>query len=426
MGNQHKYLAVCEHQSLHVDNSSSSTFGEADLRVLSGFFEKGGKKYYSIINKGVKFRNYVGVLQVGNTTIEILPKTDKDEKEARGVLLDMLLGAGAFNVDTPSSSALQLRPNAILELYFEIFLREIEHLKRTGLIKRYRHREGNQNALKGRLLFNKHLHHNLVHQERFYVQYTTYDHQHLLHGILYKTLRLLARINTFPALQSRICALMLNFPEQPELHVGKDTFARLQFTRKNHAYRPAIKIARLLLGNDHPDVQQGENDVLALMFNMDRLWEKFVLVSLRRYLGEPYRAEKGKTKHFWRPDGNGATARLEPDILVYKGDELCAILDTKWKSMASKPTPDIQDLRQMYAYAKMFGAQYTYLVYPGLGEESECKGGQFVKESKRAEDEDSPTIQCGLLFLPLLEKEYYREWQEEIVQIVMKHLPPNT
>ncbi|MBK8111364.1 MAG: hypothetical protein IPK46_14080 [Saprospiraceae bacterium] len=175
-----------------------------------------------------------------------------------------------------------IRPNNILDLYFEMFIKEVEYLLHNGLIKQYRKKEGNVTALKGNLLFGKHIQQNVVHQERFYVRHTSYDVLHTLHFILYKTIRLLQKINTNAELHSKIGALLLHFPEMPDIKVNPATFEQLVFNRKNQSYKKAIGIAKLLLLQYHPDISKGKNDVLALMFDMNLLWEQFVYITLRK------------------------------------------------------------------------------------------------------------------------------------------------
>ena len=117
------------------------------------------------------------------------------------------------------------------------------------------------------------------HQERFFVSHTTFDVEHKLHFIIYKAIRLLKKINTNAAIHSRIGALLLNFPEMPDLDVSESTFDRIFFNRKTLIYKKSIDIARLLLLHYHPDVSKGKDHVLALMFDMNYLWEQFVYVS---------------------------------------------------------------------------------------------------------------------------------------------------
>jgi len=64
-----------EHQSLRLDDGLDPGL----LKALQSFYGSGKDfPYYSLIHNGVKFCEYVGVIQVGKTVIEVLPKTDKD------------------------------------------------------------------------------------------------------------------------------------------------------------------------------------------------------------------------------------------------------------------------------------------------------------------------------------------------------------
>ena len=79
----------------------------------------------------------------------------------------MLRVVGILEVKSPSSASLSLKTGFILDIYFELFLKEVAYLMQRGLIKQYRKTESNQTALKGSLHFSKHLQHNLIHQEGF-------------------------------------------------------------------------------------------------------------------------------------------------------------------------------------------------------------------------------------------------------------------
>ena len=100
-------------------------------------------------------------------------------------------------------------------------------------------------------MFNKHIKKNLVHKERFYVSYTNYDKDHLLHQILFTALDLLSSINYNPLLYSRIQKLLLNFPELNKLKVSSSTFEKIVLNQIS-SYSNAIEIAKLILLNYHP------------------------------------------------------------------------------------------------------------------------------------------------------------------------------
>jgi 5-methylcytosine-specific restriction enzyme subunit McrC len=135
------------------DEVDGVVFTKDHLKILQDYFGN-GSPYYSLIHKGVKFNEHVGVLQAGSITIEVLPKTDKSEDNKaywHGFLIDMLRTVGFLDVHETGYSSLRTKSNSILELYIELFLKEIRYLLQTGLIKKYRKQEENAFALKGKL-----------------------------------------------------------------------------------------------------------------------------------------------------------------------------------------------------------------------------------------------------------------------------------
>lgn len=404
-------IIVFEHESIHVDRGLKR-LTPPQYKALQTFYGERGVPYYSLINNGVRFCEYVGVIQVGKTTIEVLPKADKsnDTESWKKLLIGMLRAVGIFDIQAPSSSSLHLKSNSILDLYFELYLKELEYLLHRGLIKRYRKTEGNTTALKGSLQFGKHIQQNLVHQERFYVRYTTYDAQHQIHSILYKALRLLKQINTKSALQSKIGALMLNFPEMPDIKVSDVAFEKITYTRKDEHYQKAIEIARLILLNYHPDVSSGRNHVLALMFDMNLLWEQFIYVSLRKNIkNHNFTITKQTPKYFWQPN-DGYRSKMIPDIVINKGENDCIVLDTKWKNLNGfNPSPE--DLRQMYVYHEYFGAQKVALVYPSE-EETKWRSGFYIDHLCVDNKKINSKKECSIISIAI--KNDIFKWQKAI------------
>lgn len=409
---RHKVLTVFEHQILRVgDSVGNIRFEQKHLNALEKFHGS-GVPYFSLVHMGIKFCEYVGVLQVGDLTIEILPKTDKGKggevSRWRELLIGMLRSVGGFEVVAPTNSRLNVKRNSLLDLYFEMFISEVEILLHRGLAKRYRRTEGNLSMLKGGLHLSKHFRHNIIHKERFYTRHTVYDREHALNLILLKAVKLIHRINNNPILTSRIGGLLLNYPELPDIRVTEQTFEKITYDRKTESYRKGISIARLLLMNYHPDVLRGSNDVLAIMFDMNLLWEKFIYRSLHRYGGFEH-IEQQSRKPFWKPEF-GQRVVMKPDIVINRNHENCVVLDTKWKIIeGSNPSPE--DLRQMYVYGHYFNASTITLVYPG-SEFIYTKGSYFDGMGNTSEQE------CGVAVIPV--NSNVKEWQREIARFINK------
>lgn len=416
-----------EHGFLAVEEDG---FSNTHFRLLEKYLEKQKKSYlfetsYRKGKKGIKFCQYVGVITVKDLTIYVLPKADKDAKEEtesekkskneqlwQDRLTFMLLQVYKLKVQTTSPANLQWKPNVLLNIFLKKFLDEVAVLLNQGLIKTYRKTDGNRTALKGKLLFNKQIAVNCVHQERFYVRYTTYDYNHILNRIIRQALLAICDITNSSDIKGRATSTLFNFPELDEIAVTPELFSRLIFDRKSEDYRNVIKLAEMILLNYSPDLHHGSNHVWTLMFDMNKLWEEFVYVTLKRKLaGCTVMAQKQKP--LWESNSNRKTVRA--DIVVEKEGQIF-VLDTKWKMPRydGKIVPSDADLHQMYVYLDVYKnegikAKKVALLYPGKEEDVY---GHFKEDN----------ASCDMIFLPgkdysaeKSEKKEFISWQDKMV-----------
>lgn len=428
-----------EHGFLAVEEKE---FSDLHFRLLEKYIEKQKKSHlfetsYRKGKRGIKFNSYVGVITVKDLAIYVLPKADKDAAEKtddetlwRDRLTFMLSQVYKLNVQTTAPANLQWKPNALLDIFLKKFLDEVDVLLNRGLIKTYRKTDGNRTALKGKLLFNKQVAYNCVHQERFYVRYTTYDYNHILNRIIRQALLATHDISNNSDIKGRATSTLFNFPELDEIPVTPELFSRLIFDRKSEDYRNVIKLAEMILLNYSPDLHHGNNHVWTLMFDMNKLWEEFIFVTLRRKLTSiGYTVGAQKQKDFWNKTGTNFMKHVKADIVVKK-DEKTFVLDTKWKmpKYDGKIVPSDADLHQMYVYLDIYGdvekknAQKVALLYPG--QDMDDVEGNFVNTNTNA--------QCDMIFLP--GKGYktsnnsqteFREWQRAIAERIEKWIDPS-
>lgn len=375
---------------------NEKTFKTEHLKLLSKFLgEKVGEDApFSLIHNGVKFKQFVGVISVGDLQIEVLPKADKNAGDAEkniweSHLLEMLRVVYKLKVKLPSRADQQVKRSPVLDVLLDRFMDEVERIMHIGLVKAYRRVEDNRTALKGRLVMSKHIIKNIVHKERFYVEYTTYDRNHIFNRLLYKALRTIPAISASSYTHNRAKTLMFEFPELNDVVVTDALFSRLSYDRKTEDYREAIELSKLILLNYMPNLTyQRGNNVFALMFDMNKLWEEYVFVMLRRQLKD-YTVSAQDSKPFWC--SSKGTKPIRPDIVVMKDKECVAVLDTKWKCH-DRNKPDPADLKQMYVYHDYWKTDRTALVYPGDYDDVK---GRFIK------DEKETVVGCCMLFLPI-------------------------
>jgi 5-methylcytosine-specific restriction enzyme subunit McrC len=353
-------ITVYEHDRLTTDNAS---FNHKHLNALLKLNEYHNFDYFDPIPNGVKFKQYVGIIQVDGLSIEILPKADKDNSSAdwKGLLLQMLKACGHLKASSAGSANVKRQHLNLLEVYFELYLTEIEILIHRGLVKKYRKKTGNVKALKGKLEFAGNIRHNLVHKERFFTTHQVYDYDHLLHQTLAHALEILEQFCKGSYLFDRCKRVLLNFPEITPLKVTKKQLEGIVLNRKTAPYSQALELARLIILNYSPDISTGREKMISLLFDMNRLWEEFILIQIRKELAGTSYSVKGQDSQTFI-----GSNYLKPDIVIQHDidSKKVYIIDTKWKRPQNKSS-SISDLRQMYAYNRFWKAQKAMLLYPG-------------------------------------------------------------
>lgn len=367
-----KRIQVFEHRTLYYGNEYDGVqFQKKHFDALAKLNSLHDNKYFTLVHKGVKFSQYVGVVRVDELNIEILPKIDAvietNEADWQGVLIEMLKQTKKLKVQKVGQAQVNKQNIHLLDIYFDWFLREVHELCRRGLIKTYYKESKNVKALKGKLEFAQHLNKNLIHKERFYTSHQIYHKDHILHQIINQALSVIELVSKGTYLYARCKEVQLYFPEVQAIKCNETTFSKLNINRKNKPYETAIEIARLIILNFSPNVSSGSENMLALLFDMNTLWEEYVLIKLKeatRDLNIQVLGQNRKT--FW----NGITIR--PDVVIIKGEATC-VIDTKWKNNRDNK-PNTNDLRQMYVYNDYWQGKNALLLYPSANEDSMMTG----------------------------------------------------
>jgi 5-methylcytosine-specific restriction enzyme subunit McrC len=150
--------------------------------------------------------------------------------------------------------------------------------------------------------------------------------------------------------------------------------ARVRYTPITLPFKQAALLSHRIASKlgysarDEPGVAEG------ILVDVAELWELFVLHCAQRAIATGFRIEHGTTagrrdyllhsKH-----ANSGMGRLKPDVLVLRGNKTAAVIDAKYKRLASsrqRPNGvDQADLYQLAAYASQYEPeQVAALVYP--------------------------------------------------------------
>ena len=356
------------------------------------YLENPSTPFFELIPNGVRFKQYVGVIQIGKTTIEILPKAGKvgDKIVWQGVLLDMLKTCNLLTARKTGTAQLRLKSNSLLHLYFELFLNEVELLVQRGLIKKYRKEHNQAKALKGPIQFAQHISKNTIRKERFFINKSLYDKDHLIHQILNEAIKVVQCFTSESIVLDKLNRVKALFPEISNLKVTSTHFKKIPLSRKHIPYEKALLIAELILMNYRPDIKSGTKDLIAIMFDMNKLWEEYILQSLKKEKNHCFIVRGQKQRVFW----NNSKV-IKPDIVLQsKKNNETYIIDTKWK-LVTDNKPEDDDLKQMYAYNHRWDCTHSMLLYPSTSNQLSVKGDYFKRDNEKKHS-------CELAFAEVL------------------------
>lgn len=386
-------------------------FRQSHLDTLAKYITANqGCQFYTLYYDRVKFNQFVGVIQVDDLTIEVLPKTDrhdtKDKERWQQALIQMLHISLQVEAKTTTTASINIKKLNVLEAYLVLFLEEVSKLMRAGLVKKYRNNISNQTTLKGRLLVHQHVTRNIVHAERFYVNHQVYDRDNIYNSILREALDCINQLSVSSVVRNNCSTILLDFPQCRNVSISEKLFSQLRYDRKTRAYKTAIQLAKIILLNYHPDLKGGRNNILAIMVDMNLLWENYIYFSLKKSCNRSdrkIRVQPQQKRPFWQ-HSNSWPLKLKPDLFVegiYEGKPGRFILDTKWKYQSK---PSVEDIRQMYAYNQFFETEQSYLLYPDKLEDSGVTKhpGDFYRPGTNRADSE---LKCGLMYADLMDED---------------------
>ncbi len=364
----HSRFSAYQNQVLKLNQIiDGKEFLPSHLKNLQEYYGDTGVPYYFLIHNGVRFTSYVGVFQIGNTIIEVLPflKGSIQSKDFwRSTLSYMLSKSGLFEFKNQFSSSQSRKNKSVLHQYFEIFLNELDILVHRGLIKNYNKKEENLNILKGKLVFSKQVRKNFIHREKMYVRHTSYTQETTLNKILYTTLLLIDKNTLDPSLKVRIKHTLSFFPKMPVLKASEKLFQKIKYNRNSEIYKKAISISKLLLLQKNPGFLPGSNEIFSLMVDMNLLWKIYIYKTLKnKYKVNSLQVKLPIEKDLFEMQKR-KSSKIDYVLHINKeSKKKYLILDAKWdldEKMFSN-----RYLKELYLCASIYECSNILLVLPG-------------------------------------------------------------
>jgi len=323
-------------------------------------------KYLDMTRGGtaLRLKNYVGtIVTKDGTTIEILPKiygSEDDATSTKQTLLKMLKTLKKSPFKNINRAPLHTANINIFEIFITMFLEELTVLVKKGIKADYIATADNLYFLKGKIKLNKQIVHNLLHKEKFFVEFDEYTTNRVENRLIKTTLNKLYKISTSTKNQQRLREFIFMFDDTDMSHDIKSDFKKCKKDRSMLHYQMTMQWCSIFLNNHSFSPYKGNDVAYALLFDMNLLFESYVA----HFFKKTYQNREVKTQdRQYKLVESHNLFQLKPDIVMDKN----IVLDTKWKliNQESKNYDLSQsDLYQVYAYGKKYTAKDVYLVYP--------------------------------------------------------------
>jgi len=340
--------------------------------------EKLGKKLpgnvFSWGRDSVRFSQYCGIICLGNLLLEVLPKIHGKEEEpgtCRKALINMLTRARRLKLQRGGSAGIALQKCALLDVFILHFCDLLHEEIKQGLIRLYVEHNENLPVLRGRLITGQQLKRNMVHKQRLYCRYDELNADNIYNRIIKYVLKLMLKMPIGREAEKKVTGLVMRFDEISDVKVDSRMINSLNFDRTTCRYEPVLNQCRWFVQGVYPDVSVGQNPCIALLFDMNHLFELYVADMFRkatRAEGQRMLTQKPQKYMARRKEQEKELFLMKPDmVFLDKNKAFIAIADAKWKLLDENEKKfgiSQADLYQMAGYAIRYKVNRLALVYP--------------------------------------------------------------
>ena len=369
------HLVVREHERIPVvaerqrPDERALTTAEAELLLRT--CEREGIAAVSGAYRAIKFRSFCGVIQAGSLLVEVLPKIAEDDGFDRALLLRMVALASDLPLAGLDADRLALQQHSVLLALVRWFCDELARQLHQGMVKVYVTESDALSSIRGRWRAQVDAVRHAGRPDRMQCEFDelTPDNPYnqVLKAALRRVMPLARRSEELSRKTSQLLGWMADVDDRP---VRVSELDALPVNRLTQRYSRALMMARWFLSSQAPDLRQGHSDGLALLFDMNVLFQRTLGALIRRVLPAGLHLREEGPRRYLAADQLGQRQfQMRPDLCILRGDEVLAIADAKWKLLEVEPESGRHgvaqaDAYQLHAYATTYQCGQVALWYP--------------------------------------------------------------
>lgn len=312
--------------------------------------------------EGITTCAHVGIIRFADFQLNILPKIIGEEDSlCLENLMFMLRYTRKLEIHSMDSAEISQTKQPFLEVLIAHYANILLNALQRHIPHQYETQEDNLSTIKGRILFAKNHLVNTANLARTYCQFDEFTPDNILNQTLKFVSHALQGLTTVSQTRQKLLKINAVYEDVTLRPVAYAETQKIILNRNHTMFKKPLELAQMFLQNSTISLHNHTFTNLAILFDMNKLFEEFVATALEQAFPGQVKIQN-KLKIIEDIDGiPGTSYTIRPDILFGKD----TIIDTKYKRLSlPEDKPSEADIYQMLAYSKFYGVKNIILCYP--------------------------------------------------------------
>ncbi|MDR0953274.1 MAG: McrC family protein [Elusimicrobiota bacterium] len=318
----------------------------------------------------IKASSHVGVIQFKGVQINVLPKIlvkEEDRKRILDNLIFMLSYTKRLNVKITGSAIICKSKNPFLEILISAFADSLLNALLTNIPHAYETQNENLRFIKGKIDFKNNIKYNSFNHSRIFCVFDEFKEDNLLNQVFKFVTEFLLDVSKIIETKRKLTNILAIYDDVSQKIITSEIAGRVKLRRGQNIFETPLKLAKLFIDHSFINLDNNRFESIALLFDMNKLFEEFVFSALRHSYGNIVQAQF--SKHMLNSLRSGQQhlpfkKNTRSDIYINKHYIPPIIIDTKYKLIDSSNDLSMSDIYQMMAYAHVYKTNSLILLYP--------------------------------------------------------------
>lgn len=335
---------------------------QEQVKSFKKFLDKDLKTALDFQLDGISTCAHVGIIRFADFQLNILPKIiGEEDSVCLENLMFMLRYTNNLEIHSLETAEITSTRQPFLEILIAHYANILLNALQRHIPHRYETFEENLSTIRGKICFPQHLKQNATNSAKFYCQFDEFTPNNLLNQTLLFVTHALYTLTQIQKTRYKLAKIKAIYEDVDLRTVSYNQTKKIILNRNQTIFKDPLALARLFLQHSSISLHNHTFSNLAILFDMNKLFEKFVTTALSKVFPGQVKAQNERT--IIKSIGGFPNTKytIRPDILF--GND--TVIDTKYKRLdLADKKPATEDIYQMLIYNRFFNRKNIILCYP--------------------------------------------------------------